>query len=88
LGQLGLRLGELVGEPPQVGQLVGTGRPGPGRPLLLGAQGLGSFGQLAPPGVGGEQRVEIFCRAAAGQRGPVAVRLLAGSLEVDHPGRV
>src|SRR5207244_8176398 len=55
-------------------------------PLLLGAQGLGQHGQLAPPDIHGEQRIEVGRGAATAQRGPVAARILPGSLEINHSG--
>ena len=52
----------------------------------LGAQALGALGVLPPPGVGRQQRVEVSRGTAAGQRGPVAIWLLARRLEVNHAG--
>ena len=85
LRQLGLRLGQLVGEPPELGRAASGPAACPWTTFFCSARRrLGPLGELAPAGVGGEQRVEVFRRAAAGQRGPVAVRILPGGLEVDH----
>ena len=82
--QVGLGPVQLGGEPLQLGELPGPWRTGPGGPLLLRAQRLGALGQLAPPGVRGEQCVEVGRGPAPVQRGPVAIRFLPGSLEIYH----
>ena len=83
LGQLVLRLIELIAQLPELLDLLRSGL-ALGRALLRGAQRLGALGQRSPAGVRGEQRIEVLGRAAPGQRGPEGVWILAGSLEVDH----
>jgi hypothetical protein len=86
LGLLGLGPVEFLAELPQFLDLLRAGRGAPGRALLGGAQRLGALGQLAPPLVGGEQFVKVSGGAAAGQRCPVPVRLVARGPQVNHLG--
>ena len=81
---LRLRLRQVVGQPPQLRALLRAGRAAPGQLLLLGAQRLGLLGELTPPGVHREQRVEVGGSPAPVQRGPVTVRILPRSLEIYH----
>ncbi len=79
LGLLRRGLDQFVPELPQLGDLLLAGLGSPGQALLSRAQRLRALGQLPPFLVGVEQGIEIGGGAAAGEGGPVAVRLSAGS---------
>ena len=66
-------------------ELVGT-RLALGRPLLLGAQGLGTLGVLAPAASAASSSSKSFAASRLRERGPESVRILSCRLEVNHFG--
>ena len=88
----GLLLGrgrELLGELPQLGELAPGSAGLPLDDLFCAARRASARSVCSRhAGVGGQQRVEVFGRAAPGQRGPVPVGFLPGGLEVNHRARV
>src|SRR6185312_114546 len=83
-GLVGLGLGQLLLELPELLDLLRAGRAAPGGLLLRGPETLGPLGVLAPAGVGRQQRVKVVGSAAAAQCFPVTVRVLPRGFEVNH----